>query len=69
MWQRWELEMETRVYQTDKFIFLIGMAPSISAAKRLREAGAVEIDGTRITTPYIIFHGNFTRIDRPENPS
>ena len=40
-------------YQTDKFIHALGFTKSISEAKRLREQGSVEINGTKVTTPYI----------------
>jgi hypothetical protein len=43
------------VVHTDRFVHYLGFAASVSEARRLREAGAVEIDGVRITTPQIAF--------------
>ena len=46
-------------YPTDKFIHAIGMAESVTAAKRLRLAGAVSVgDGTsmsKVYEPYILW--------------
>jgi ribosomal protein S4 len=39
---------------TDKFTYSIGMISSISAARRLREAGAVYIDGVKYLIPWIL---------------
>lgn len=41
------------IYPTDKFIYTIGLASSITEAKRLRKAGVVELNGEKLTEAYL----------------
>lgn len=61
------------IIDIDKLAFLLGMVPSISAAKRLREQGAMEIGwdnepAVKVKTRYISGR-DFTPTNRPNNPS